>query len=261
MRFKPMLALLIGWLLISGAAAQVAPLTRAHAHNDYEHPRPLLDALSHGFCSVEADVFLIDGELIVAHNLPAKPDTLRSLKNLYLAPLKAHLLRNQGVVYPGFKGPFYLMIDIKAKGNAVFQVLKNQLQPYQEVFQPAGIQVFLSGDRPIEAVLADPEQVMSIDGRPSDLGKGFAPETMPVVSDNYHNHFKWRGEGEMPPAEKAYLTRLVETVHAEGKKLRLWASPDKPEVWEALYHAGADLINTDNLAGLQAFLAKKGKKD
>ena len=65
----------------------------------------------------------------------------------------------------------------------------------------------------------------------------------------------------MPPAEKAYLTRLVETVHAEGKKLRLWASPDKPEVWEALYHTGADLINTDNLAGLQAFLAKKGKKD
>jgi hypothetical protein len=29
-------------------------LTRAHAHNDYHHPRPLLDALDHGFCSVEA---------------------------------------------------------------------------------------------------------------------------------------------------------------------------------------------------------------
>ncbi len=256
-----MLALLIGLSLFSAAAAQISPLTRAHAHNDYEHPRPLLDALSHGFCSVEADVFLIDGELIVAHNLPARPDTVRSLENLYLAPLKRHLLKNKGEIYTGFKGPFYLMIDIKARGNAVFQALKDQLRPYHDLFLRAGIQVFLSGDRPIEAVLADPERLMGLDGRPSDLGKGFDPETMPVVSDNYHNHLKWRGEGEMPPAEKAYLIRLVETVHAEGKKLRLWASPDKPEVWEALYGAGVDLINTDDLPGLQAFLIEKeGKK-
>ena len=33
-----------------------APLTQAHAHNDYEHDRLLLDALEHGFTSVEADV-------------------------------------------------------------------------------------------------------------------------------------------------------------------------------------------------------------
>ena len=37
---------------------QVVPLPNAHAHNDYEHKRPLFDALDHGFCSVEADVFL-----------------------------------------------------------------------------------------------------------------------------------------------------------------------------------------------------------
>ena len=41
------------------------PLGQAHAHNDYYHKRPLLDALSHGFCSVEADVFLKNGRLLV----------------------------------------------------------------------------------------------------------------------------------------------------------------------------------------------------
>ena len=44
------------------------PLTRAHAHNDYLHARPLLDALDHGFCSVEADIYLVDGQLLVAHD-------------------------------------------------------------------------------------------------------------------------------------------------------------------------------------------------
>lgn len=34
----------------------------AQAHNDYYHPRPLRDALELGFASVEADVFLVDGE-------------------------------------------------------------------------------------------------------------------------------------------------------------------------------------------------------
>src|SRR5262249_1980163 len=32
------------------------PLIHAHAHNDYEHTRPLFDALDQGFCSVEADI-------------------------------------------------------------------------------------------------------------------------------------------------------------------------------------------------------------
>ena len=43
------------------------PLGQAHAHNDYYHKRPLVDALSHGFCSVEADVFLKNGKLLVGH--------------------------------------------------------------------------------------------------------------------------------------------------------------------------------------------------
>ena len=46
----------------------VTPLRQAHAHNDYEHVRPLHDALDHGFTSVEADIFLVDGDLLVAHD-------------------------------------------------------------------------------------------------------------------------------------------------------------------------------------------------
>ena len=49
-------------------AADPLPLGRAHAHNDYEHTRPLLDALDCGFGSIEADVHLVDGRLLVAHD-------------------------------------------------------------------------------------------------------------------------------------------------------------------------------------------------
>ena len=68
-------------------AGQPRPLTNVHAHNDYEHTRPLLDALQHGFCSVEADVHLVDGQLLVAHSrLDVNPG--KTLQALYLDPLR-----------------------------------------------------------------------------------------------------------------------------------------------------------------------------
>ena len=53
------------------AAPQGPPVVqpRAHAHNDYEHARPLLDALAFGFCSVDADIWLVGGELPVGSTL------------------------------------------------------------------------------------------------------------------------------------------------------------------------------------------------
>src|SRR5256885_2951300 len=53
-----------------------------HAHNDYEHPHPLFDALDAGARSVEADVFLVNGKLLVAHSwVDVRPE--RSLQSLY----------------------------------------------------------------------------------------------------------------------------------------------------------------------------------
>ncbi|WP_298590183.1 hypothetical protein [uncultured Kocuria sp.] len=43
-------------------------MAQAHAHNDDEHGRPLFDAPEHGSTSVEADGWLVEGELRVAHD-------------------------------------------------------------------------------------------------------------------------------------------------------------------------------------------------
>ena len=83
------------------------PLAQAHAHNDYEHDRPLFDALEHGFTSVEADVWLVDGELLVAHDREdVQPGV--TLESLYLDPLQ-DLVRGQGhSVYPKWDGSLQL---------------------------------------------------------------------------------------------------------------------------------------------------------
>src|SRR4051812_49632410 len=94
----------------SGHSAGPVPLVHAHAHNDYEHPRPLLDALDRGFRSVEADMWLSKDALLVAHTpLGLKPE--RTLQRLYLDPLRERVKAN-GAVYKN--GPaFYLLVDVK----------------------------------------------------------------------------------------------------------------------------------------------------
>ena len=71
------------------------PLARAHAHNDYDHTRPLFDALDCGFASIEADIHLVDGMLLVAHDKEdIRPE--RTLQSLYLDPLRKRIKGNGG---------------------------------------------------------------------------------------------------------------------------------------------------------------------
>src|SRR5216117_2122411 len=104
------------------------PLARAHAHNDYEHKRPLLDALDHGFCSIEPDIHLVEGKLLVAHNLSAvRPE--RTLQALYLEPLRERVRQNDGRVYRN--GPVItLLIDVKSDAEKTYAVLRDVLLEY-----------------------------------------------------------------------------------------------------------------------------------
>src|SRR4051794_11488643 len=110
-----LIGMVCGALLSVSARAQ-SPLDRAHAHNDYQHVRPLLDALHHGFGSVEADIYLVDGALLVAHDRDSvRAD--RTLEALYLAPLRAWTASHTGHVYPG-RPPLTLLIDVKSQADS-----------------------------------------------------------------------------------------------------------------------------------------------
>ncbi|QDS90662.1 hypothetical protein EC9_48760 [Rosistilla ulvae] len=241
-------------------ATEIAPLRQAHAHNDYLHDRPLLDALDHGFCSVEADVFLVDGELLVAHSRSElSPD--RTLKRLYLDPLRERVQRGGGRVYLG--GPVVtLLIDFKADGAATYAALDKLLSQYPDVISvirdgqrtEKAVNVVISGDRPFAAVASDKERLAGLDGRLSDLDSDMPAHLMPMISDRWGKHFKWRGEGEMSGEEQAKLAAIVAKVHAKGRVLRVWAIPDNPRSWRAMQAAGVDLINTDDLKGLSQML-------
>lgn len=261
-------------LSISGAAAAAAtqspdstPLLRAHAHNDYLHPRPLHDALAHGFNSVEVDVHLVGDDLLVAHDLE-DVDPERTLESLYLAPLRAQVAAGEGAVHPGAP-PLLLLIDIKSGAEATYARLHPLLRSYADILTitvgdlvvEGPVLAVISGNRPRTALLAAPVRFAAYDGRLSDLEENASlPSSfMPLVSDSWSELTEWDGTGAPPPGLRTRLEELAERAHAQGRRLRIWGTPDRPDVWELLRRAGVDLINSDDLAGLSRFLREAGE--
>ncbi len=248
----------------------VVPLPHAHAHNDYRHYRPLLDALSHGFCSVEADIFLVGEELFVAHDrADLRPE--RSLRRLYLDPLRERCAANAGRVYAN--GPqVTLLIDIKSEAAPTYRALHALLAEYRDIMTRCGpdgrtdkaIVAIVSGNRPRELMASQKERLAFYDGRLGDLESDAPAELIPLISDRWTSHFQWRGVGAMPAAERRKLKAIVEKAHAKGRRVRFWATPDarspaREALWSVLLDADVDLINTDDLEGLRRFLLEAAR--
>ena len=267
--WQKLTTILFGFLLtfvsfVSGQDHSTAPpLKQAHSHNDYLQNNPLHDALVHGFCSVEADIFLVGGQLLVGHyRWTLRPEM--TLKKLYLDPLKNRVEQFDGKVYPN--GPlFILLIDIKEHGDAVYPVLKNLLQQYESMlsgmrggkYEHRAIQVVISGSCPRRLIMQDRSRLVSIDGRLSDLESDTPPHLIPMISAKWGSTFKWRGRSTIKDSEKEKLKSIVAKAHKKNRRVRFWASPESSVVWERLLAEGIDHINTDDLKKLSQFLKSK----
>ncbi len=253
--------LLISMLMVLLPGSDPTPLPSAHAHNDYWHPRPLLDALEHGFCSFEADIFLVQGKLLVGHDRSElKPS--QTLQKLYLEPLQKRSQLYQGRIYPTGPATVYLLIDIKADGKACYLAVHNVLAKYAGILSSwqdgqwtqRAVTVVISGDCPRDVIRAQKERFAGIDGRVSDLNAKDPAHLMPFISASWRLQFRWAGFGEMPARERKKLQDIVRKAHQRGRKVRFWATPELPALWQELQAAEVDLINTDRLDQLRDFL-------
>jgi len=247
------------------AYPQNISLPNAYAHNDYWHKRPLYDALDNGFTHIEADIYLRDSKLVVAHVLP-RLRMHKTLDSLYLKPLLARV-NGTGKDNNCPEFPIMLMIDIKSDANETYLALKGLLEKYRPVlsvfeggvYKQRKITVVLTGHKPIELLKAEKSRLAFVDEdllqvKTDTLDQNFYQ----TASCRYSHMLNWRGEGPIPPAEQQRLRAYVSEAHRYGKKVRLWASPESSVVWRQLLNCGVDLINTDQLEKLKDFLQYNG---
>ncbi|MEO6550253.1 MAG: phosphatidylinositol-specific phospholipase C/glycerophosphodiester phosphodiesterase family protein [Ferruginibacter sp.] len=258
-------------LPLSRMTAQNIILPNAYAHNDYWHKRPLLDALDNGFTYVEADVFLRNSRLIVAHILPCFKKR-RTLEELYLKPLLTHVSgKDKGE--PFNTGGLTLMIDIKSDADKTYKALVMLLQKYKSiltVFEDGRltirqVTVVLTGHKPYNLINYTDNRLVFMDEDLKKAGSDSSTNIYPIASCKYSSLVKWKGKGAIPTEDIQRLEYYVEQAHKNGRKVRLWGSPERKMVWNELLKCNVDLINTNKLKALrnylvsdQGLLAKKG---
>ncbi|MBI5689504.1 MAG: hypothetical protein HZC55_05355 [Verrucomicrobia bacterium] len=268
---KP-LTLLVSCLgLVSAVAAATSNgeppvLLGAHAHNDYRQKRPLRDALDHGFGIIEADIWLVEERLLVAHDRKdVNPE--RTLQALYLEPLRERVRQNGGRVYRG--GPTVtLVIDVKSEAGPTLVRLHPVLEQYAEMlteFDRTGrreraVTVILSGNRDQAGLAAMPRRLAALDGRREHLDSDVSVDLVPIISENWRTLSDWNWRDPMPESVRPRLAEWVQRAHARGRLVRFWGVPDRPDAWEVLLAAGVDVIGSDNLGALQAFLLQRRER-
>jgi hypothetical protein len=156
---------------------------------------------------------------------------------------------------------------------ATYKVLSKMLAEYESIFTvfdsngrtDREVVAIVSGNRPRRLMQSEAIRYAGYDGRLEDLESNAPATLIPVISDNWTKYFSYNGTGPMPVKERQKLRKIVETAHKKGQRVRFWATPDRPSqerqtLWRELLSIGVDLLNTDDLQGLQQFLLQHTPK-
>jgi alkaline phosphatase len=228
---------------------------RIHAHNDYQKPEPLTNALSNKVFSVEADIYLSGDKLLVAHDKKELP-TAKTLDSLYLQPIIELFRQHKGSISADRNYKATLTIDIKENGEAVITALIKLLSTHRSVFDrtvnPKAVQVVLSGDRGASSKWSSYPSYILFDGRPYEVYDSTTLQRVAFISDSYLNYIS-------PQDSSSRIEQLVKKVHGMGKLLRLWAIPDNPASWKRLQELDIDIINTDKVNECRDYFLKSSK--
>ena len=242
------------WLFsFSWVTAQYSPIN-AHSHNDYLQRLPFTLAHERGFGSIEADVFLKNDTLFVAHEYHEITSD-RTFESLYLTPIIEVFKKNGGAIYKEKTRHLQLLIDLKTNYITTLPALVKMLDLHKKYFFPLGtVQIVISGSTPPASDFKKYPDYIFFDGRPEVNYASEDLERVALISQSFRKYSLWNGLGT--PKEKDILKEVIERAHTQRKPFRFWASPDTPDAWQFLMDSKADFINTDKIEELVSFLEK-----
>ncbi len=245
-------------VIAGGARADEVPANRlfdwphflrhAHSHNDYEQPRPLLDALAAGVTSIEVDLFLEKDLVLVAHD---RGKWRGGFEALYLRPLDE--LWQSDKLPARNDRTFLLWLDLKEENPALRRHLHRLLEAYPVTSRSdperVRVQVILTGNQTAKgAFVAEyPSELVS---RDSNTFSEDDPPSSPAwtwYALDWKKIGAWNGIGHMPAGERDRLRELTGRIRSKGRKVRLWNHPATFEFWQEAQACGVDLLGTDTL--------------
>ena len=259
---KRILSISLTFLVTLAAYAQQLPIIY-HSHNDYNRTVPFWEAYSQHCASIEADVFLQDGEILVAHN--RKDVTAeRSLRKMYIEPIVKTFRENGGRMWKGSDDRLQLVVDLKT-GESLPGVIA-LAEEYPDVFTTEnGVKIVITGDEPAPEDFGKWPSWLWFDGDFKDGKLNYTPEQLKriaMISTDFRKFARnWNGKGRMINSELEAVTKAIETAHEAGKPIRFWDAPEGTTAYFTLHKLGVDFFNTDYPAQCTLFFSNWTNKN
>lgn len=244
------LLFLLSAVMSSGLLAQAT--FKVHSHNDYLQKVPFWDAYSGGAKSIEADVILQDGKLLVAHEV-ASVEPSRTLTSLYLEPIRKGL--KLGLID---EIDFHLLVDLKTEAYTTLDMVVESAQDFESILfsktNPTGLKLIISGNRPKPEDYQNYPDFILFDYQSRGLDASLPWDKIGMVSLSFRSFSIWNGKGRIVEEELEPIQEFIGKVHSFEKPVRFWATPDSKTSWNAFAMLGVDYINTDDPKGAVAYL-------
>lgn len=244
-------------LTVSSLPSNAQPLhytvANTHSHNDYEQAAPFWAAWQQRFGSIEADIWLVGGRVLIGHDT-TEIKAGRTLEEYYIKPLMACMEKNQGHPYADSSRRLQMLIDVKADSVATLAALIALLDRYPALEHCRWLTWVISGNRPAPPQYASYPPFISFDGI---LHAQYSPEELSriaMMSDDLRHYTRWDSRTGIPDAGLDSLKQAIARSHSLRLPVRLWNAPDFPAAWRQLMQLQVDYLNTDHIADLAAYL-------
>ncbi|KPV72176.1 uncharacterized protein RHOBADRAFT_47018 [Rhodotorula graminis WP1] len=254
-----------------------------HSHNDYTRPVPLLDALAVGAKSVEADIHLVEGKLLVGHKSVSLTSS-RTLEELYLDPI-LEIIKLQNPASPFASGSetaaltngvfdydpeqsLQLLLDYKTDPSALHPAVIDALAQFRALnllttfnstsgtLTTRPLTITCTGNCDLALVSSQtPLRDIFLDAPLEDIANpAYTTAVTLMASTSFKHMFGWLDSFDVDADKAQGIAELVHAAREKGIKTRFWETPSWPafvrdDVWRGLLKAGVDWLNVDDLRG------------
>ena len=251
---RQLLTLFLSFQLVSTLAQPLSyTMANTHSHNDYEQAIPFWMAYNEGFGSIEADIFLQGGTLLVGHDLN-EIKSGRTLEQYYLGPLDSCIRKNNGHPFADPSRRLQMLIDIKTDSIATLGELVNTLKKHPLLTGNPSLRWVITGNRPAPALFASYPSFIWFDGI---LHQDYSDQSLQkicMMSDDFKYYSSWNGRDSLSDTDWKKLQQAVTRSHRLHEPVRFWRAPDFTNAWKQFIRLQVDYINTDHLHALAVFL-------
>ncbi|MBU2997319.1 alkaline phosphatase [Cellulophaga baltica] len=225
-----------------------------HSHNDYLQDVPFWTAYANGLNSIEADIFLVNDTLKIAHT-KEEITANNNLEVLYLNPLKDALKNNIGSI-----DQLQLLLDVKSEPISTLNKIISVVEKYPIITHNKNIKIVISGRRPESNSYKNYPDYIWFDHQ--DLDTKLSPENwkkVAMVSTSFNDFSVWGGKGRLTHDDYKRVDSIIKIGKKFKKPFRFWGTPDSKTAWRTFIDLGVDVINTDQPNKCSSYIGKLAK--